>query len=155
MSVSPPLPDPGAEPVPSPTPSMDLAAPGEWGHAPTPPLQESPSSDGPPVLEIQNQAGPSQAVRPMLLGEAPHLSPALRRSRRAGRNRLDLSGTESDRSSAARPVARVVPQMRQKTPSPPRRRLRRRPEPARTLEDGSFDTEIDVSPLHSEEEQGQ
>ena len=91
----------------------------------------------------------------MLQVEAPHLSPALRRSRCARRNRFDLSGTESDRLSAAQPIARVVPQKRQKTPSPPRRRQRRRPKPARTLEDGSFDTEFDVSPLHSEEEQGQ
>ena len=90
----------------------------------------------------------------MLQVEAPHLSPALRRSDCARCNRFDLSGTESYRLSAAQPVARVVPQKRKKTPARPRRRLRQRPEPARTLEDGSFDTEFDVSPLHSEE-QGQ
>ena len=91
----------------------------------------------------------------MLQVEAPNLSPALRRSGCAKCSRFDLSGTESYRLSAARPVARVVPQKREKTPTPPRRRLRQQPEPARTLEDGSFDTEFDVSPLHSEEEQGQ
>ena len=102
----------------------------------------------------------------MLLGEAPTsspaptLSPAVRRSGRARRLRFDLSGTESDRSSA-RPVARVIPQKRKKEPSPPRRSTRRRPgrpEPAVQLPDGSFDTEFEVSPLElseEEEEQGQ